>query len=123
MPGWPREKRKLAGRNAAGRQRFLALAGPQLMSLGQPIGSLVASLFCPEGRLPGEQLVQAVGQPDAAAVVDAQPLAPEPVPVVGAVAVPAAVAEAAPASPLRARVVHSEAAVAVVNLAAATAPA
>jgi hypothetical protein len=82
---------------------FLALAGPQLMSPGRPTGSPVASLFCPEGRLPGEQPVLAVGQPDAAAVEgaaveDAQPLAPGPVPVGEAVAVPAAVAEAAPAS-------------------------
>ena len=70
----------------------------------------------------------AVGQPDAAALVgaavaDVQPLAPQPVPEVEVVVVPAAVAEAAPASLLRAHVVHSEAVAEVVNLAAATAQA
>jgi hypothetical protein len=70
--------------------------------------------------------VLAVAQPDGAvvegaAVADAQPLAPEPVPEVEAVAVPAVVAEAVPASLLSVRVVRSEAEVA--SLAAATAPA
>jgi hypothetical protein len=100
----------------------MASAGPQLLSCSDAIGSLRASVFCPEGRLLAAPLVPVVGQPDVAVAeeADAQTLAPESALAGVVVAVPA-VAKAARASLLWARVVRPE--TAAVSPEAATAQA